>query len=203
MTMNATINYNNLASEFGTTPKRIETILNTLFGDFEATAEQVTPHVKAVLELIKTKSLTVPDACNTYRLEVQKKQQQQGSKTTAKTSDKPGEGSLTAILENDRKTTKKLAVKRYTAIVTESNKLLARMLTEGITEEDFTEELENAIFDSSDLVLDAMTECIDITGNYSYPQALKPSGNSIAALLLPSPSEPTPNTTNGNGKHSK
>jgi hypothetical protein len=199
--MTTAINYQTLSQELNTTAKRVETIFSTLFGDFEATEEQVKPHVKAVLDLVKSKGLTVPDACDTYRLEVQKKQQQQGSKSSFKTPDKPGEGSLTAILENDRKTTKKLAVKRYTAIVTESNKLLARMLTEGITEEDFTEELENAIFDSSDLVLDAMTECIDITGEYSYPQALKPSERSIAHLLMPSQEKPTPSISTSNGKH--
>ncbi len=193
------INFNELSKNLGATPKRIETIFTRLFGDFEVTTEQALPHLKAVLEIIKKDNKTPFDAVDAYKLEIQK-QQQQGSKNASKTSDKPGEGSLTAILENDRKTTKKLAVKRYTAIVTESNKLLARMLTEGITEEDLTEELENAIFDSSDLVLDAMTEGIDITGEYSYPQALKPS-QPIAHLLLPSQDVPTSNTSTSNGKH--
>jgi hypothetical protein len=197
--MNSILNFNELSTQVGVTPKRVQTIYVKLFGNFEATNEQFKPHLEAILKRIKATGETVAEAVDAYKLEVQKANQPQ-STTTAKTGDKPGEGSLSAILENDRKTTKKLAVKRYAAIVSESNKLLARMLTEGITEEDFTEELENAIFDSSDLVLDAMTECIDITGEYAYPLALKPSGNSIAHLLLPSAASPTASTSNGNGK---
>lgn len=196
--MNATINYNNLATELGTTAKRVETILRTLFGDFEATQEQVTPHVKAVLELIKSKGLTVPDACDTYRLEVQK-QQQQTSKSSSKPGDKPGKGSLSHLLESDRSATLKLTQKRYTALIKESNNLLADWLTNGLPEGELDDELENSIFDSSDDVLDALTSVIDITGTYQHPQALKPSGNSIAALLLPSQESPTTVTTNGNG----
>jgi hypothetical protein len=201
ITMTTAINYNNLATELNTTPKRVETILNTLFGDFEATQEQVTPHVKAVLELIKTKSLTVPDACNTYRLEVQKTQQQQAPQTTAK-GDKPGKGSLNHLLESDRSATLKLTQKRYTALIKESNNLLADWLSNGLPEGQLDEELENSIFDSSDDVLDALTSVIDVTGTYQHPQALKPSGNSIAHLLLPSQEKPTTSTTNGNGKTS-
>ncbi|MCT7970106.1 hypothetical protein NG799_27715 [Laspinema sp. D1] len=200
--MNATINYNNLATELNTTAKRVETILNTLFGDFEATQEQVTPHVKAVLELMKSKGLTVPDACNTYRLEVQKQQQQQTAKSTAK-GDKPGKGSLNHLLESDRAATLKLTQKRYTALIKESNGLLADWLQNGLPEGELGEDLENAIFDSSDDVLDALTSVIDVTGTYQHPQALKPSGNSIAHLLLPSAASPTTSTSNGNGNGKK
>ncbi|MGL5195377.1 MAG: hypothetical protein ACRC8Y_17485 [Chroococcales cyanobacterium] len=196
--MTTAINYQTLSQELNTTAKRVETILSTLFGDFEATAEQVKPHVEAVLKLVKSNGLTVVDACNHYRLEVQKQQQQQTSKSTPKPSDKPGKGSLNHLLESDRGATKKLTQKRYTALIRESNEMLSDWLTNGLPEGELGEDLENAIFDSSDDVLDALTECIDVTGSYRHPQALAPSGNSIAHLLLPSQSEPT--NGNGNGK---
>lgn len=202
--MTTAINYQTLSQELNTTAKRVETILSTLFGDFEATAEQVKPHVEAVLKLVKSNGLTVVDACNHYRLEVQKQQQQQSGKTAAKPGDKTGQGSVGALLEQDRKATKALSQKRYAAIIRESNTLLANWLTNGLPDDELSTELEDSIFDSSDAVLDALTEAIDITGEYSYPQALKPSTPSIAALLLPSQHAPTNgNGQNSNGKHSK
>jgi hypothetical protein len=195
------INFHQLSKDLGATPKRLEAIFTRLFGTFEVTAEQATPHLKAVLEIIKKDNKTPFDACDSYKLEIQKQQQQQTSQATPKTSDKPGNGSLAAILENDRKTTKALTQKRYVGIVKESNQLLASWLMYGLPEGGLSTELEDAIFDSSDLVLDAMSEVIDSTGEYAYPQALAPAESSIARLLLSSQDVPTASTSNGNGKH--
>jgi hypothetical protein len=194
------INFQSLSQELKVTPKRIQTIITRLFGDFEVTTEQAKPHIEAVITKIKTSNLTVFEAVDAYKLEVAK-QQQQSTQPTAKTSDKPGKGSLSALLESDRSATKKLSQKRYGAIIQESNKLLAEWLKNGIPDDELSDELEESIFDSDDAVLDVLSEVIDSTGSYSYPLALKPSGNSIAHLLLPSAASPTSNTTNGNGKH--
>jgi hypothetical protein len=194
------INFQTLSSDLGATPKRLQTIYSKLFGEIEVSADVASPHLKAVLDRIKTTGETLAIAVDSYKLEVTKSHQQ-STQATAKPSDKPGKGSVSALLDSDRSATRKLTQKRFTAIIRESNELLANWLQNGLPEGELNDDLENAIFDSSDLVLDAMTEVIDVTGEYRYPQALKPSGNSIAHLLLPSSKEPTNGNGNGNGRH--
>lgn len=188
-----------LSNKLGATAKRVQTIYSRLFGEIEVSPEVAEPHVQEILTRIKKQNLTVFEACDAYKLEVTK-QHQQSPPNAAKTSDKPGQGSVSALLESDRKATRKLSQKRYAAIVRESNELLADWLTNGLPEDELSDELEGAIFDSDDAVLDALTEVIDGTGCYSYPKALigTPSP-SIAALLMPSPIERTVEST-GNGK---
>lgn len=197
--MTTAINFNQLSSDLGATPKRLQTIYSKLFGDLEVTTEVAKPHVEAVLNRIKTHGETLAMAVDSYKLEITK-QHQSNQPNAAKTSDKPGKGSVSALLESDRSATRKLTQKRFTAIVRESNELLADWLTNGLPDDELSSELEGAIFDSDDMVLDALTEVIDGQGAYSYPKALigTPS-QSIAALLMPSPIERTADT-NGNGK---
>jgi hypothetical protein len=197
-----TINFQTLATELKITPKRAQTIYTRLFGDIEVSGEVAKPHIEAVIQRIKKSNETVFEACDGYKLEVTKQHQSQ-QPISNKTNDKPGKGSVSALLESDRSATRKLSQKRYAAIMQESNKLLADWLTNGLPDDELSDELENSIFDSDDMVLDALTEVIDSQGVYSYPKALNasPSSNSIAALLLPSAASPTPNTSNGNGKH--
>jgi hypothetical protein len=192
--------FTQLSNKLGATQKRVQTIYSRLFGDIEVAADVAEPHIQEVLKRIKKDGLTVFDACDAYKLEVTKQHQPQ-STTTAKASNTPGNGSVSALLESDRKATRKLSQKRYAAIVRESNSLLADWLSNGLPDEELSDELEGAIFDSDDLVLDALSEVIDSQGSYSYPKALNPSQPSIAALLLPSQESPTTSTTNGNGKH--
>lgn len=192
------INFNQLSTELNATAKRLSTIYSRLFGDLEISVDVAKPHLKAVLDIIKKENKTPFDACDQYKLEVQKTNQKT-TQPTAKGSNTPGNGSVAALLESDRKATRKLSQKRYAAIVRESNELLASWLTNGLPDDELSDELEDAIFDSDDLVLDALSEVIDSTGTYSYPKALSPSGNSIAALLLPSQES----HINGNGNDKK
>ncbi|MCT7981531.1 hypothetical protein [Laspinema olomoucense] len=196
------LTYTDLSTKLNATPKRLSTIFTRLFGDVEVSLDVAEPHIAEVLKRIKRDNLTVFDACDAYKLEVTK-QHQTSPSTTAKASNTPGNGSVSALLESDRKATRKLSQKRYAAIVRESNSLLADWLSNGLPDDELSDELEGAIFDSDDMVLDALSEAIDSQGSYSYPKALAPSQPSIAHLLLPSHTEPTPNISNGNGKHSK
>lgn len=191
----ATINYQELAGKLGATNKRLRTIVERLFGDIDVTQEVALPHIEAVLERIKKHGETVAIACDAYKLEVTKNHQQQHQTQTPNGNAKPGKGSITQLLESDRSATKKLTQKRFAAILRESNELLASWLTNGIPEDELSDDLEAAIIDSDDMVLDALTESIDATGAYQYDAPKSLSGG-IAALLMPSP-EPH---TNGNGK---
>lgn len=172
-----------ISKAVGLSNERCKTFCDALFGEGIVPDSKIaTPHIKAVKDLMTSNNIPLLEAVKKYKDSFEKKGKKDG---------KPKKGSVDDLMVSDRAIAEKIATTRYELIVSESDALLRKFLSEGIPDQ-YQSSLMSTLSSSQDSLKQEVFDVCE--GEWHWVDDTLPNGSDLLHLSLPPSSLDSPGT---------